>query len=75
MKRKTAKMPSVQPLRWWVFKLRSGEIRKIWGRDLRDDDDNFFSVHDEYICTGCVRKSEVVDRWAQDQKTTLREAF
>ena len=75
MKRNTVKTTSLPPLRWWVFKLRSGEIKKIWGRELRDGDDNFFSVHDEYICTGIARKSEVVDRWAQDQKTTLRETF
>lgn len=75
MKRKAVKVPTLPPLRWWVFKLRSGEIVKGWGRELRDDDENFFSVHNEHICTQRVRKSNVIDRWAQDQETTLRETL
>lgn len=57
---------------WWVFKMRSGAIEKFYGTALRERGDTF-EVYNENIMTGFVSKSEVVDRWAQDQQTSERE--
>ncbi|MFZ0591928.1 MAG: hypothetical protein WAM39_15795 [Bryobacteraceae bacterium] len=57
-----------------MFKLKSGEIRKAPGTELRDGGD-FYEVWDERIYQLSVRKDEIVDRWAQDAKDNPREKF
>jgi hypothetical protein len=53
--------------RWYVFVLKSGKVEKCQGTDLRDTPD-YLTVYNEHICTLAAPKSEIVDRWAQDQQ-------
>jgi len=67
MKGVQAKNTTMQYL-WWRFRLKSGRIEKAWGTELRDEG-HLFSVWNECICTFCVPKIEVLDRWAQEEQS------
>ncbi len=73
-KTKPAKRSKRLDLVWWVFKLKSGEIRKHYGNDLRDLGDTF-EVWNEHIFLGAIKKDEIADRWRQDRETTDRETL
>ncbi len=53
---------------WYVFRLKSGKIEKAWGTELRDEG-QIFSVLNEGVCNLCVPKTEIVDRWAQEEQS------
>jgi hypothetical protein len=55
--------------RWYVFVLKSGKVEKREGTDLRDEPDHL-TVYNERLCILTVPKSEIVDRWAQDEQVT-----
>jgi hypothetical protein len=57
---------------WWVFRMGSGKIEKIYGTDLKEQAGTF-EIYNGLIMTGSVPKAKVVDRWAQAQETTDRE--
>jgi hypothetical protein len=76
MRRKTKTKPAKRPqqlgLVWWVFKLKSGEIKKHYGNDLRNSGDAL-EVWNDHGFIGAVLKDDIVDRWAQDREFTDRE--
>jgi hypothetical protein len=51
IKSKPAKRSQPLGLVWWVFKLRSGEIKKHYGNDLRELTDTF-EVWNGHIFSG-----------------------
>jgi len=71
-RRRTPKPKPPLGVVWWVFKLRSGEIKKHYGNDLRELTGTL-EVWNDHIFLGSIKKGEIVDRWAQDQETTDRE--
>jgi hypothetical protein len=55
--------------RWYVFVLKSGKVEKCEGTDLKDEPDHL-TVYNEHVCVLTAPKSEIVDRWAQDEQVT-----
>jgi hypothetical protein len=55
--------------RWYVFVLKSGEVKKGDGTELREEHDSL-TVYDERLWVLAIPKSEIVDRWAQDAPVT-----
>jgi hypothetical protein len=72
MKKRSKATSNSAPRLWWVFRLKSGEIKKAPGTELRDEGDSF-DVRDERIPTLFVAKADVVDHWAQDRESHPRE--
>ena len=60
------------PRLWRVFKLKSGEIRKAPGTEVRDCGDAY-QVWDQRIYQMSVAKNYVADSWDQDTKDNPRE--
>ena len=71
-KKRTIKQSASPQRLWWVFKLKSGEIQKKPGTELRELEDSY-EVWDEHVHQLSVLKDKIADRWAQDTENHPRE--